>query len=220
MNIKRALLLGGAVLIAAVLLAAAWIFFNTKAGENPFAKKLAAKEAWKVIEPVQETLGIYGVPVYIEGNSLPESPIANGKASSWDAGFYSESEKTVTDVRYLVETDGKVTILRKEKFGCSVSFKPCGLEGWNTDSPEAYGTVRDKASSDYGDRGEIRRMRLQAAGLDGLGMVFKVPGLVPDSCKLFWVIFEEDNEMFYYIDASTGEFLGGVNYGDLNALEG
>jgi hypothetical protein len=212
MNKKRLILLGGFI----ALLAAAFYFLYWGPTSHPFAKRLSGKEAFASIGPAEEALGVDGFPVYIEGNVVkPGYPLIGGKAPSWDAGFYSESEKMVTDVRFPAAGGAEVKVLRKEKFGSGVSLAFYDLAGsWKIDSSEAC-----RIATEHGVRGEITRMRLQTAGLDDLDIVFEVPEFVPESCKLFWVLFDDTDECFFYINACTGEFLGSAYFGDLNAIE-
>lgn len=183
---------------------------NSKPTQVAEAAELTAKEIWEIIGPyAKEAVGSGGVPIHIWGKSAPEHPIAAGKASSWSAGFYMADEKAVWDIFYYTYNTANWEKGRPHR-GANPSYQDVSVsvvdwtDQWKVDSPEACEIASQKGAK------EIQWMRLQVRGLEVTNKdftVFKTPDFVPKSCKLFWVI--QDKSVYeYYIDASTGSYLG------------
>lgn len=177
----------------------------------PPGDSLTAKEFWDIMKPFGETLGDDVVPVYIEGREYsapapePYPKMHDGKAYLWKAGLYSAEEKAVWEAVYLSHraVDGVVPEpgLNETSYSAE-SLTVSDLADWNIDSPEACEIATQNGA------GKVTWMVLQTARLASLAdniNGFFDPVLIPESTKIFWLIWAED---VYYIDACTGEYLG------------
>jgi uncharacterized protein YceK len=183
---------------------------SSKPAEGAELDKLTAKEVWEIIGPyAKETVDAEGVPIYIWGKSAPDHPVTEGKGSSWSAGFYAADQKAVWDVFYYSFETANWEKGRPHR-GKNPSYQdvtisvPGWTDDWEVDSPKACEIATQNGAKD------IQWIRLQVRGLEVINKdftVFKTPDFVPNSCKLFWVI-QDKNVYEYYIDASTGSYLG------------
>lgn len=208
MKVKYAILLGLIVLLTTILSSC-----KNPPHEVPpsveGAEKLTAKEAWAIIDSAKETLGIDGDLVYINASNSRYLPITEGAASIWIAGLYSESEKTVQAVQYFHWQKGtdksKPQLWGKPR--SEVSLTVYDLADWNVDSPEACDIAAQNGA------GVMVWLRLQGAYMEAIdnAPIYKTPEFIPESTKLFWVIYDGHGDM-YYIDANTGEYLGSEEF--------
>lgn len=172
---------------------------------------LTAREVCEIVGPfAAEAVGSGAVPVFIWGKAVPEHPVDGGKSDSWSAGFYVADEKSIWDVFYdcFDTVNGEKGQPRRGKNATyrdvSLSIVDC-TGGWQVDSPEACAIAAREGAQ------EITWLRLQVRGLEAANKdftVFKTPDFVPASSTVFWVVQDKKSLLEYYIDASTGTFLG------------
>ena len=182
---------------------------------------LTAKEFWDIMKPFGETLGDDVVPVYIEGREYhapapePYPKMHDGKAYQWKAGLYSAEEITVWDAIYLSHRAVDGVAPEPGLNGTSYSaysLTVSDLADWKIDSPEACEIAAQNGAGEV--TWIVLRTERLASLADNINGFFD-PVLIPESTKIFWLIWAED---VYYIDACTGEHLGSDTIEQVNNM--